>query len=269
MRIDYFLMGIIIGIGKIIPGLSGTIMMISFGLYDKAINAITNFFMDVKNNLLFLLNIGLGIIIGIIMFSKIINYFITNYYIYTTSLFVGLVMGSIPIIYRDFLKSKKGYLLAIMSFIIMFIINNIRNNGNYIVKGNYMDVIVFFISGILEAIGTIVPGVSSTLLLMLMGVYNIYLDILASIFNLNVLANVLWFLIPFSIGMIISIIVLSKLINYLFIMYKKETYSVIMGIIISTSFLIILRLINTYRCCLDIFMSFILLLVGFYIGKKI
>ena len=89
MRIDYLLKGLLIGIGKIIPGLSGTIMMISFGLYDKAISAITNFYKDIKNNLLFLINIGIGIVIGIVMFSRVINYFIVNCYIYTMSLFIG------------------------------------------------------------------------------------------------------------------------------------------------------------------------------------
>ena len=80
MRISYILKGIIIGVGKIIPGFSGSVVMISFGLYDKAILAITNFFKDVKNNGLFLLNLGIGIIIGIVLFSNVINYFISNYY---------------------------------------------------------------------------------------------------------------------------------------------------------------------------------------------
>ncbi len=268
MRIDYLLKGILVGIGKIIPGLSGSVMMISFGLYDKAIDAINNFFRDFKNNLLFLINIGIGIIIGIVLFSRVIDYCITNYYIYTMSLFVGLILSSIPIIYKDSLKNKKGFILLIVSFIIIILINNMGGNNNYVIKNNYMDIIIFFISGIMEAIGTIIPGVSSTALLMLMGVYNIYLDILGNIFNISILPNTLWFLIPFSIGLFISILLLSIIMNYLFNNYKKETYSVILGVITSSSFLLIGRIINNYKYISDL-LSIISLIIGFYIGKKI
>ena len=91
MKIEEFLKGILIGIAKIIPGLSGSILMISFNLYDRAINAITNFFSNIKDNFLFLANLTLGIVIGISLFSNILSYFITNYYTYTTSLFIGLI----------------------------------------------------------------------------------------------------------------------------------------------------------------------------------
>ena len=269
MRLDYLLKGILIGIGKIIPGFSGTVMMISFGLYDKAIDAITNYFNNIKKNTLFLINIGIGILIGIVIFSKIINYFISNYYIYTMSLFIGLILGSIPIIYKESLKNKTGYLLIIISFIIMILINNISSNNNYIVKNNYTDLIVFFISGIIEAIGTIIPGISSTALLMIIGVYNIYLNMLSSIFNINILPSILWFFIPFSMGLFISIIIISIIIDYLFKNHKEKTYSIIIGIVNSSSLILILRLFNNYKTINDIIVSFICLATGFYISRKI
>ena len=90
MNIIIILKGIIIGIGKIIPGVSGSVMAISFNVYDKAIYSITNFFDNPKNNAKFIINLGLGIVIGIVLFSKIINYLITNYYFYTSIFFIGL-----------------------------------------------------------------------------------------------------------------------------------------------------------------------------------
>ena len=138
MRIDYFIKGIIIGIGKIVPGLSGSVMMISFGLYDKAIDAIGNFFDNMGKNILFLLNIGMGILIGIVIFSNILKYFITNYYIYTLSLFVGLIISGFNVIYKNMLNNKKGYFLMFLSFMVMVIINNLGGNSNYIIKKNYL-----------------------------------------------------------------------------------------------------------------------------------
>ena len=269
MRIDYFIKGIIIGIGKIVPGLSGSIMMISFGLYDKAIDAVGNFFDNIGKNMLFLFNVGIGILIGIVMFSNILKYFINNYYIYTLSLFIGLIFSGFGVIYKDMLKNKRGYVLVLLSFMVMFFINNIGENSNYIISKNYLDVVVFFLSGIMEAIGTVVPGVSSTALLMIMGVYNIYLDILANIFNINNFINNIWFLIPFLMGLFIGVIILSIVIDYLFKSYKKETFSIIMGIIIASSFFLMDNLFKCYRDILDIFISVVLLIGGYYIGKKI
>ena len=269
MRLDYFLKGIIIGIGKIIPGLSGSVIMISFGLYDKAIDAITNFFVDIKRNVLFLFNIGIGIILGIVMFSKILDYFITNYYLYTLSLFIGLILGSIPLVYKDSLRNKKGYILVFISFIMMLFINSIGGSNNYIVKKNYVDVLMFFISGIIEAIGTIIPGVSSTALLMLVGIYNIYLDILGNILNIYNIINTIWFLVPFMMGLVIGIILLSRLIDYLFKNFKGETFSLILGIIMASNIILIGRLLSNYHSASDIVISIILLLFGFYITKKV
>ena len=264
MKLEYLIKGILIGIAKIIPGLSGTVLMISFGLYDKAIDAITNFHKNKKTNLIFLINISIGIIIGISLFSNIINY-----YIYTMSLFIGLIMGSIPFIYNKSKKNIKGYILLIISFIIMVFINNIGGNTNYVIKYNYIDLIKFSLSGILEAIGTIIPGVSSTLLLMMMGTYNIYLSNLSNIFNINNIANNIWFFMPFTLGLLIGIIILSKLIDYLFKNYNNETYSIILGIILSSSILLIKRVISNYNYTINMIESLALLIIGLYIGKKV
>ena len=114
MNINQLIKGVIIGIAKIIPGLSGAVLMISFNLYDRAIEAITHFFENPKKNFVFLLNLGLGIILGIILFSKVIYYCITNYYLYTTSLFLGLIFGGIPVIYKKVSYQKK-YILKLFS----------------------------------------------------------------------------------------------------------------------------------------------------------
>ena len=79
--IRYIIIGILIGIGKIIPGVSGAVIAISLGVYDKGIEAITHFKDDMRKNILFLGNIGMGVLIGIILFSKVINYLINNYYV--------------------------------------------------------------------------------------------------------------------------------------------------------------------------------------------
>lgn len=269
MNIQEFLKGILIGVAKIIPGLSGSVLMISFNLYDKAIDSITNFFKDIKANFLFLANLSIGIIIGIVIFSNILNYFINNYYTYTTSLFIGLILGGVPLILQSTQKSKKGYILTIISLTIMSIISLTNINFNYIIQNNFLDSIVFFGGGLLEALGTVVPGISSTALLMLVGIYNIYLEVLSNIFNFHDIIDNITFLIPFSLGLLLGIILLSLLINYLFKNYRKLTFSFILGVTLSSIFLLLIKVITNITSIIEIPICLIFLIIGSYITKKI
>ena len=87
--------GIIIGIGKIIPGVSGSMLAVSMGLYENLIYSVNNFFDNPKKNFFFLTKLAIGVLIGIVLFSNIIKYFLEEYYIYTMTLFIGLILGGI------------------------------------------------------------------------------------------------------------------------------------------------------------------------------
>lgn len=269
MNIKELIKGIFIGIAKIIPGFSGAILMISFNLYDRAILAITCFFENPKKNFCFLANLGLGIIIGIVVFSKIIIFFLEHYYVYTTALFIGLILGGIPILQTKFTRNKTNSLILILSFFIMFILSIANINNNYLIKNNYIDILVFFLSGILEAIGTILPGISATALLMLVGIYDSYITILSNAFNLHLLKETLYFIIPFSSGLIFGIITISLLINYLLKHYKEQTFSLILGISFSSVILLILKISPLISNLSTLLISFLLLTIGYLITFKL
>lgn len=269
MNINQLIKGIIIGIAKIIPGLSGAILMISFNLYDRAIGAITNFFSSPKKNSIFLANLGIGIILGIVLFSKILHYFITNYYLYTTSLFLGLIIGGIPVIIKKVPKRKNYLLLVLIAFIIIFSLSLVGTNKDYVLKNTYIDLIVFFIAGLLEAVGTVIPGISSTALLMLMGVYNHYLVILSGALNISYLRETLRFVLPFSLGMIIGIILISILINYLFKYYKKQTFSLILGVSIASILMLGKNLIPYILTFKQLLISLFFLIIGYLVTNKL
>lgn len=269
MNIKELIKGIIIGVAKIIPGLSGAVLMISFNLYDKAIDAITNFFNNPKKNLTFLINLSLGIIIGIVLFSKIISYFLNTYYLYTTILFVGLIIGGIPVLKQKIPMMPKYYLLIISAFLSMSLITLLSPNNNYVLQNNYLDIIIFFVSGLLEAVGTVLPGISSTALLMLIGVYNNYIEILGNAFNITKLVETLYFVIPFSIGMLIGIIVISLIVNYLFKHYQEITFAVILGISLSTCLSLLIKLIPLIINFKILIISLILLILGYTITSKL
>lgn len=269
MNIQELIKGIIVGIAKIIPGLSGAVILISFNLYDRAIKSITNFFENPKKNFFFLLNLSLGIIMGIVLFSKIIIYFLTKYYLYTTTFFLGLIIGGIPTIIKEVPKRKNTNFLVVISFIIMLFLSLTTTNNNYIIKNNLTDILVFFSAGLLEAVGTILPGISSTALLMLIGIYDTYIITLSNILNISLLLENLYFIVPFSLGMLIGLISITILVNYLFKLYREETFSVILGISISTIISLILRLIPYITGIYEIIIVLILLPIGYIVTKKL
>lgn len=269
MNIQELIKGIIIGIAKIIPGLSGAVLMISFNLYDRAIDAITNFFKNPKRNIFFLLNLGIGIVIGIVLFSKIISFFLSKYYLYTTMLFLGLIIGGIPVINDNITKKRTNYILIFISFCLMITITLMSPTNHYIIKNNIIDLIVFFLSGILEAIGTILPGISSTALLMLIGVYDNYIITLSNALNINLIGETLYFVIPFSIGMLLGIIVISLLVNFLFKSYKEQTFSVILGISFSTLVTLFIRMFPCITNLGTFIISIFILIIGCFLTNKL
>ena len=95
--------GIFIGSGAILPGISSGVICIIFGLYEKLLDSLLNFFKDIKNNFKFLFAIILGIGIGVLIFSNFLNYFLTSYPLQTKSIFIGLILGSIPSLFFYFL----------------------------------------------------------------------------------------------------------------------------------------------------------------------
>ena len=267
MNIYLILKGILVGIAKVIPGLSGAVMMISFGLYDKAIKAITNFFSNIKENFLFLVNFGGGVLLGIILFSNIVNYFITNYYVYTTSLFIGLIMSGIPTIKNNI--DKINYFLVIISFIFIVLISSCNFNNSYVLHNNFIDFIVFFFSGILEAMGTIVPGVSSTAFLMIIGIYYYYLNILSNLYNLSFVISNIYFILFFGLGLLLGIVVVSLGINYLFNNYKNYSFSSVIGICFASIFLLFFKMIIYVNNIYMFLLCILFIILGFSIGNKL
>ncbi len=241
MKLLLILKGILIGIGKIIPGVSGTIMAISMGVYDKAIDSVTHFFDDVWKHTKFLIGLGIGILVGIVFFSKVIIYFFDEYYVYAMILFLGLIMGGIRSIYQNSERGKYGCLFLFWGFVLMGSFSLLGGVHEYVVKGNFWDCLVYFGAGILEGIGTIIPGISSTALLMTVGVYDIFLFSVSNLLDIHCVISNLVFLVSFGLGLFFSIMICIYGIYYLFSRYKRRTFSFILGIVLSNLIILVFQ----------------------------
>ena len=251
--------GLIIGLAKVMPGVSGAILAISMGVYDKGINAITRFFDNIKENIKFLFFIGIGIIIAIILGSNIVYFLLNNYYVITMLFFMGLIFGSTPKIISKVDKSIKGIMISFIIFIIITLLTNLNINNNSVSNS----IIIYLISGLIDAFGMVVPGISSTALLMVIGTYNNIIYSLSSIENIIINLNIL---IPYGIGIFIGIIVTSIVINYLFKKYNKLTFSFILGVILSTLLTLLLKIFSYHINIKDLVIGVLLLSLGIIIS---
>ena len=207
-----FLIGLLIGIGKVVPGVSGAIIAIRLNVYEKIINSILHFFLDIKKNTMFLTSIFSGILVSIFLFSKIILYIYLKYHYLTLIIFSVLILSGV----RSIIKECNNYYLSFISFFLAILLIKLpfQYNVNY------------FVMGIIESISIIIPGVSGTAIYVSLGVYEKMLKLFI-FFPLDDLVT-------FILGLIITSIILLKIISYLFLIYKKETYSLILGFLLSS-----------------------------------
>ena len=203
------LKGIAIGAGAIIPGISSGVLCVIFGFYEKLIDSIINFFHDFKNSIKLLLPITIGAFIGIYLFSNGLKYLFFTYETITKYAFIGLIFGSLPILFKKGLKDNKTFKLHYLLYTIasvlvttLFIYIEKKLGNSSEIKNNF-SFFYLIISGLFMSGGVIVPGVSSTVILMCLGVYPIYLTAIAN-FNINIL-------IPIGIGLCLRLNYLDKL----------------------------------------------------------
>lgn len=268
MKLKLFIKGLIVGLGKIIPGVSGSLLAISLNVYDRVIMAITNFFDDVIGNIKFLFSLFLGIIVSIIIFSKIILYFITNYYTITILFFVGLIIGGLLIFKNNYINNKKNIIILFISFILIIILSSFSYNNKYLIEGNIIDYLVFFSAGVVDAFATIVPGISGTVLLMNMGVYEIIILAISNITNINLLIANIKILIPFGLGMVIGFILLSIIISYLLKKYYSEMMAFILGVSMGSILLLIINVFNSSYTYIELIFGLLFVIVGIFIGRR-
>ncbi len=227
------LYGTFIGIGAITPGISSGVICVILGIYEKLLDSVLNIFKDFKENMKYLLPIGFGTIIGMILFGKILNYLLYVYPIQVSFTFIGLVLGSVPQLLKE--TEKKGkfefeymwYLLAALFIGVGMVVleNRMIINSSTEFSFGYL-----FFAGMCMSVGVIVPGVSSTVILMLLGVYSAYLTSIAGLY--------LPILIPIVLGLIIGSLICMKIIKYLLENFYMQTFYSIIGFTIGSAFVL-------------------------------
>ena len=257
-----FFKGFLIGIAKIIPGVSGALLAINFGIYEKLIDSLVYFFNDWKKHLFFLIPLFLGFFISIIIGSKIIIYLFLNFKFFTFMFFLGLLIGGVYNFKKSIIiSSYKQYFLIFLLIIIFTVFTFLSFNVSYALRHNYMDFIVFFLSGVVEVLSSIIPGLSGTSLLMLLGVYDEILLLFGNIFNFEYVIHNLYLYFSFGIGMFISLIIFLYSISFCISKYHNSFNIFIFALSISSiSYLMSL----TFSININVLQFFIGLLLNIF-----
>lgn len=247
------LQGMAVGIANIIPGVSGGTMMVAMGLYDKLIHCITHLKSEFKEAVKLLVPIFAGAGIAIIALSRLFEYLLANHPIPTNFAFCGLIAGSLPFI----IKKVKGHTVTIgkiIPFVVFFVVvigMALMGEASATaadVSFSLINVIKLFGVGVIAAATMVVPGVSGSMMLMLLGYYdtilasiNDFIDALLA-FDFVEIIRVVGILMPFGIGVLVGIFLIAKLIEYIFSKAEIHAYYGIIGLIVASPVAI---LINT------------------------
>ena len=253
------LKGIFIGAGAIVPGVSSGVLCVIFGIYEKLLDAILNFFKDIKRNIKFLFPIALGVGIGVLLFSNMLNYLLYEFPIQTKAIFIGLIIGTIPSLIKEvneketFKPQNVFYLLIALAIGIITVM--LENRMHIVSNVDGMSIMYLIMCGAIMSIGIVVPGVSSTIILMLLGTYSVYLQSVANLY--------LPVLIPMGIGLVLGSIIVMKLTKKLLEKYYAQTFYSIIGFTIGSIFVLLpqgMTLLETILCVLCI-------ILGVYISR--
>lgn len=276
------LKGMVIGIANIIPGVSGGTMMVSMNIYDKLIHCITHLFSEFKKSVGFLLSIAIGMGIAIIASSFFLEELFAKVPIQTNMAFIGLILGGLPAIGKNVKgnKIKVGHIVAGLIFFVVVVglaaLGETEGNAADMTF-NFINVIKLFVVGLIAAGTMVVPGVSGSMMLMLMGYYQPILstitDFISALVDLDMDGILQGFgvLVPAGIGVVVGIFLIAKLIEIIFSKFPLYAYWAIIGLIIASPVAIVLMNMTAFAAInvVSALTGLVALGVGFVIAMKL
>lgn len=236
------LRGVFIGAANIIPGVSGGTMMVSMGIYDKIIASVNRIFKEFTKSVKTLLPYFIGMLLGIVGLSFVIEYLFGSFPLPTALLFIGLIIGGLPVLVRNMDREKinAGCVGLFFLFLALVIGLQFLNEGQGMERigdVHFTDMLVLFAVGVVAAATMVVPGVSGSMVLMSLGYYNPILNEVNSCiralkgFQMSELIHGVLVMAPFCLGVLLGILAIARLIEYLLKRFKNYTYSAILGLV--------------------------------------
>lgn len=220
-----------IGGSMIIPGVSGGSMAMILGIYDKLITSVSSFMKHKKESLKFLLLTAVGGLLGIFLFSKPLQYLMENHPVPTLYCFMGAVVGGIPLIFEKSRLKKfsiKGLLYVVVGAIIVLAISFLpfdtaaESSSQTGVQG----VVVLILAGFIAAVALILPGISGSYLLLILGLYDETMKAISEMYMPH--------LVPLAVGILLGVVLTAKVLENAMTLFPQQTYLMILGFMLGS-----------------------------------
>lgn len=273
--INQLLRGVVIGVANIIPGVSGGTMMVSMGIYDILIHCITHLFKEFKKSILTLLPYAIGMLAGILALASVISWGLENYPLPTNTLFIGLILGGLSPLLKK-IDKKKINAAAVIAFVALFALiiwmgfqnkDSIQNADT--IDMNIGQMLLMVVMGVIASGTMIIPGVSGSLVLMLLGYYKAVTGALKTVasglvhFDFAALGQPLLMLIPFVVGIVLGIFGVAKAIEWLTSKYPTATYCGVLGLVVASPISLLIQTDMSGASFVIVLISIITFAAGF------
>ena len=274
------LKGMLIGVANIIPGVSGGTMMVSMGIYDKLIHSLTHLFKECKESMKFLIPSFIGMGIALVGLSFIIEPAFEHFPLQTSCLFIGLIVGGLPAMWQK-VKGKGMKISYMIPFLVFFaVVVGLAAMGEK--EGNAADltfslwsVIKLFVVGIIASATMVIPGVSGSMMLLLLGYYNPIVgaikDFVTALvsFDIQGILSGCGVLVPAGIGIVAGVFAIAKLIEVIFEKFPLQAYWAIIGLIVASPIAVLLMAQLGTITAASVAVSVVTFAVGFVIAMKL
>lgn len=263
--------GFFIGVANIIPGVSGGTLAITLGIYERLLEAISHFFKKFKENISFLIPIGIGALLAIVLGSRIIEFSLETYPLPTILFFTGLILGGIPMLYKKVQGhiNGKNLIIFVLTFAFVIGIMFLKSGSNVNLKEvDLMGYVFLFLVGVVAAATMIIPGISGSFMLMVMGYYKPILNVINEFTSFENVMHNFFILLPFGLGVLVGIVGIAKILEYLFKKFEVPTYFGVLGFVLSSIIGIFVQTQITITF-LQIVAGILLFSIGFVIAYKL
>ncbi len=257
-----FIKGIVVGIATLVPGVSGGTMAIVVGIYDRLIHSVSSFFKDWKKNTLFLFQVGAGVLLGILLFNRLMLIALDAMPYVMSYLFMGIIIGGLPVLYKKAMSigteisggmhksggvdtsagiNKAGtnkfstdvsvriadIIFLVIGFCTVLLMTSEPDAVITLASGDTLLSYLFLIlAGVILAIALVLPGISFSFMLLVLGMYDITLKAIGD-FNIP-------YLIPLGLGVAAGTFATARIIENLLAKHTRKTYMLIIGFVLGS-----------------------------------
>lgn len=260
--------GIAVGLANIIPGVSGGTMMVVLGLFNRVMDSISGIFTkgnkNLKQDIIFLLVLAIGAIIGLVVFANVLEILFASYPTQTLFCFVGMVAFSIPSLKKKEMKNDKFEIIPfIIGCFIIFSISYFAPAQTNLVIEEFPDISLFYILlmiclGLISGGAMFIPGVSGSMILLIIGKYYLFKSLVANLtsFELHIVIPLIFM----GLGILAGIVISSKVTGHFLKTNHSKTMNFILGLVVASSIVLI-----PFDVAYDMY-TIITCVIGLFIG---